>query len=69
MLLTLAYNFTNLNTGAFRKQCFTPNVYSNEEEFMTCTLGSLSASIFGGSASIELLLCKQRRLAVNVCGC
>ena len=46
-----------------------PNVYSNEEEFMTCTLGSLSASIFGGSASIELLLCKQRRLAVNVCGC
>jgi hypothetical protein len=30
---------------------------------MTCTLGSFSASIFGGSASIELLLCKQRRLA------
>ena len=24
---------------------------------MTCTLGSLSASIFGGSASIELLVC------------
>jgi hypothetical protein len=30
---------------------------------MTCTLGSLSASIFGGSASIELLYL-QRRLAL-----
>jgi hypothetical protein len=29
---------------------------------MTCTLGSFSASIFGGSASIELLYL-QRRLA------